>query len=266
MSNAVGTTPGSDAQQSRAVLIHYHLFKNAGTSVDRALKALYGVRWTSIEAQSGDKELPPERIQALIDRSPDIVAISSHTARIEPWALHNVTVFPLVFVRHPIDRMMSAYEFERNQPADTLGARKAKELTFREYVDFFVNTLNARTFRNFHSHRISRASQKRDLPEVERALDALESLPFVGVVEEYEASIRYLERQAQPLFPDLKLTTLRANAGSRSGSIEAKLAEIRHQLGPELYDAACERNLRDLVIWERAQRILARVEQGVAKG
>jgi hypothetical protein len=31
----------------RKVVIHYHLFKNAGTSVDRMLKEIYGERWVT---------------------------------------------------------------------------------------------------------------------------------------------------------------------------------------------------------------------------
>ena len=255
-----GSEQESPERKERAILVHYHLFKNAGTSVDRALKGIYGSRWTSIEADSGDEELPLERMQRLIDRSPDVAAISSHTARIEPWALRNVMVFPIVFVRHPIDRIMSAYEFERKQSADTLGASKAKELPFREYVEFFVS-LNARTFRNFHSYRISRASRRKELPEVERALDAVDTLPFVGVVEEFETSIRCLERRTRLLFPELKLANMHANAGSRSSSLESRLADIRNQLGPDLYAATCDKNLRDLVIWERARLALARAER-----
>lgn len=242
----------------RAVLIHYHLFKNAGTSVDRALKRVYGTRWSSAEATSGDAALPPEKLQEFIDRSPDLVVVSSHTARIEPWALQGFDVFPIVFVRHPIDRIMSAYEFERKQPADTLGARKAKELTFPEYVSFFLEEKGSRAFRNFHSHRISRASRKLTLTELERALDAVETLPFVGVVEEFEASVRRLEVLAKPMFPELELSVFRANAGSREGGLESRLEVIRNELGPNLYAAAYERNLRDMVIWERARLMLAR--------
>lgn len=259
MTNQAEAAEVPEAHEPRAVLIHYHLFKNAGTSVDRALKQLYGPRWTSIEAKSGDKELPPEELQRLIDKSPDLLAISSHTARMEPWALRDLTVFPIVFVRHPIDRIRSAYEFERKQVADTLGASKAKELTFPEYVEFFLN-LNARTFRNFHSYRISRASQRDELPEIERALDALDALPFVGVVEEFETSIRYIEERAKAIIPSLKLTNMRANAGSRSGSLESRLAEIRDELGRDLYAATCDKNLRDLVIWERARLLLTKAK------
>lgn len=255
MNNPAGAVPRPDHEQQRVVLIHYHLFKNAGTSVDRALKSLYGTRWGSIEADSGDGALAPEKLQTLIDRSPELVAISSHTAEIKPWALRGVQVLPVVFVRHPIDRMMSAYEFERKQQVDTLGARRAKELSFPQYADLFVRRTQARTFRSFQTYRIAQASLQHHLPEIERALDALTTLPFVGVVENYETSITRLERIARPLLPELKLPVVRANASERTGSLHERLDQIRELLGPELYSLACDANLADLVLWERARYV-----------
>lgn len=241
----------------RRVLVHYHLFKNAGTSVDRALQASFGARWASVEATPGERRLEPAALRAALDGEPAIDALSSHTARLRPWAVEGIEVFPAVFLRHPLDRMMSAYEFERKQKADTPGARRAKTMSFAQYVDFFVSGTTARTFRNFQAHRLAEASQRRGLPVVEKALDAVERLPFVGIVEEFDVSIARLERLARPWFPSLALKPLRANTGSRRGTLDEKLDSIRAALGRDLYKRACHRNLKDLVVWEHARLVQA---------
>ena len=240
--------PDSAGKTPRFLLVHYHLFKNAGTSVDRALKALFGADWASFEADSGDGALSPEVLGSLIADSLGLKAVSSHTAQIKPAALEGF---------HPIDRIKSAYEFERQQDAQTLGAKLAKELSFRSYTEHFVRRSKGRNFRSFQTFRIAHASVRNDLPEIERALDALDVLPFMGVVENYEASMARLETLAQAFIPGIKFPVMKANAGSRRAPLSERLDAIREDLGAELYADACNANLADMLIWERARRLLA---------
>lgn len=242
----------------RVVIVHYHLFKNAGTSIDRALKAQCGDRWASIEADHGDQKLSTSTVRALIDARPGLLAISSHTAPIEPHLLGNdVHVIPIVFLRHPVDRIRSAYDFERKQGADTLGSRMASTLTFPDYVNFFIQHPHSRSFRNFQSHRLSRASQFTEKKEIERALDALDQLAVVGVVERYDLSVRAYDRLIQAQLTDFELSLRHDNAGNRTSlSLDSRLKEIYEELGREMHEKVIQNNLLDLLLWKQAFRKL----------
>lgn len=238
----------------RVVIVHYHLFKNAGTSIDRALKAYCDDRWTLIEADHGDRQLTTEAVRALIDSRPELLAISSHTAPIEPHLIgEDLNVIPIVFLRHPIDRMRSAYDFERKQGADTLGSRTARMMPFPDYLSFFLQHPRARNFKNFQAHRLAKASPLTERSMLECALDALDRIPFVGAVECFEASIRKYECLIQAQLPGFRLAYRHDNQGGRSNeTISARLEEIRNELTPSGFEEAMQNNLADLLIWERA--------------
>jgi len=97
----------------RSVIIHYHLFKNAGTSIDHILKTHFAKRWTELEQE--DEQPRPVEVLTYLRQQSQIQAISSHTAQL-PVPIHpDIAFFPIVFVRHPLDRIASAYSFERKQ-------------------------------------------------------------------------------------------------------------------------------------------------------
>src|SRR5258708_242269 len=119
----------------RNLIFHYHLFKNAGTSVDAILKANFSGRWVTREFNGGPHAANVARVGQWVEEEKDAVAFSSHTAMLPPPSLEDVQFFPVVFVRHPIDRIASAYAFECKQPGDGFGAVLARNTTLGGYID-----------------------------------------------------------------------------------------------------------------------------------
>src|SRR5687767_12265527 len=95
----------------RRVIIHYHIFKNAGTSVDRMLQESFGEAWASWDTENRDGKISPSELEAFLLDRPHLAALSSHQI-VPPLPSRELDVFPIVFVRHPIDRAHSAYLFE----------------------------------------------------------------------------------------------------------------------------------------------------------
>src|SRR6184192_3254912 len=95
----------------RKVIIHYHIFKNAGTSVDRMLKESLGERWVSWDTDDPGAKISPAEMEAFLLERPEIVAVSSHQV-VPPLPTRQLDVFPIIFIRQPIDRAYSAYLFE----------------------------------------------------------------------------------------------------------------------------------------------------------
>ena len=94
----------------RTVILHYHLFKNAGTSVDRLLKDNVADRWVTGEfpANGGNNS---GLVADWIRPTPDAVAFSSHTMLGPLPFVDDVQIISLIFLRDPIARIISAYTF-----------------------------------------------------------------------------------------------------------------------------------------------------------
>ncbi len=235
----------------RTLVVHYHLFKNAGTSVDELLKRNFGGRWAQAEFEGGPgRERKSVQLVNFLMERPNLLAFSSHTAQLPAPVLEGVLVFPIVFVRHPIDRLRSAYSFERVQKADTLGAQIAKENDFAGYLREHLRLPLNRSVRNFQAGRLARNEPVMAGTELERALRALKALPFVGLVEAYDQSIERLEVLLRPRFPRFQAVTVHRNATrAEHSSLEDRLAAVEKEIGAELFKTICTANADDLEVY-----------------
>jgi hypothetical protein len=239
---------GSDG---RTLIVHYHLFKNAGTSVDELLKRNFGGRWAQMEFEGGPghERKSVQLVNYLIER-PNLLAFSSHTAQLPVPILEGVSIFPIIFVRHPIDRLRSAYSFERVQNADTLGARIAKVNDFAGYLREHLQLPLNRSVRNFQTGRLARNEPASAGSELERASRTLKALPLIGLVEAYDRSIERLEALLKPRFPRFQAVMVHRNATRpEDSSLEERLAAVEHEIGTELFRTICTANADDLEVY-----------------
>ena len=198
----------------RVVILHYHLFKNAGTSVDRILKSNFPGKWVTAEFErkpgpKGNSDL----VAQWIKDNPEAVAFSTHTAWGPIPEIPGVRIISVLFLRDPIERIRSAYRFERQQQANTLGARLAKEHDFEGYVRARLAIPNDRQCRNFQTERLASMVPGPE-PELERARKALERITVVGIVSEFDHSMGQLAARVQLHFPDFTWQSIRANASA----------------------------------------------------
>ena len=66
---------------TRHVLIHHHIYKNAGSTVDTILKKHFGELHKSIEAGDPAGTVPPHLLRQFVVDNPGMRAMSSHTSR-----------------------------------------------------------------------------------------------------------------------------------------------------------------------------------------
>jgi hypothetical protein len=235
----------------RPVVVHYHLFKNAGSSIDSALKDNFGATWA--ERESNHRMRPAELASFLID-NPWICAFSSHTATLPVPPIEGIEILPIVMLRHPVDRIRSVYEFERKQKVDGIGPNTAKGMTMDAFVAWRLerfSEMRDRSFVNFQVERMALGSSEGT--ELERAMGTVAGLPFVGVVEAYEQSLERLEDHIQTLFPKVRLKAYRRNTSAPAkDTLEDRLRTFREQLGGDLYEKLMHANADDMVLWESA--------------
>jgi hypothetical protein len=238
----------------RTVVIHYHLFKNAGTSIDEMLRRNFGAGWLEQEfpgaaARRSNCSLVGDFLRA----HPKVIALSSHTALMPPPVIPGLKVLPIVFVRHPIDRLRSAYGFQREQLVDTLDAQLAKTYDFAGYIRALLALPRAQA-RNFQTARLAHNVPLRAGTDRERALRAIRRLPFVGLVEAYDLSLQRLSAYISRSFAGFRVVAARKNVtAGRSTTLEERLLDIEWELGSELYCEICAANQDDIELYEQVR-------------
>lgn len=232
------------------LLLHYHLFKNAGTSVDAMLSANFSERWVEQEFPIEKGKSNADLVAAFIAERPGIAALSSHTALMPVPAIAGREIFPIVFVRHPMLRLRSAYTFEKKQEADSFGAKLAKTTDFAGYVRALLALPGPNQARNFQSARLAQFESDHSIPPLDRARAAWSALPFIGLVEQYDKSIERLTALLRPALPGFEPLIVRKNMTSREElSADAQLQRLREELGDDLYRELGAANADDLVIY-----------------
>lgn len=205
----------------RTIILHYHLFKNAGTSVDAILKRNFGTRWVTREFPvRGDNNTA--LVEEWIRETPDAIAYSSHTMMGPIPQVEGVRVISFLLLRDPIERIKSAYRFERTQDADTWGAQLAKTHDFEGYVRARLDRPGDRQCRNFQTYRLA-SMMPGDGSELDRAKRALAALSVVGRVEAFDEAMGRLAA----VYPGLKYQAVRANTSAGKDGVEVSGASAK---------------------------------------
>lgn len=209
----------------RTIILHVHLFKNAGTSFDAVLKRNFPGRWVTHEFPRGGAQGNAGLILDWVDRAPAAVAFSSHTVWGPLPQRAGLRVISALFLRDPLSRIRSAYRFERTQAgATTLGAQLAQTADFETYVRRRLATPGDRQCRDFQVERLARMLPGPE-PEVDRAIRALDLVSFVGLVADFDGSMRRFARLVRPWFADFAPATAHRNRSEEAGASDETLSD-----------------------------------------
>ena len=240
----------------RTVILHYHLFKNAGTSLDAAFKENFSAEkgeWVTKEFP-GNRKQNQEQVKQWILNNPQAKCFSSHTAQLPVPQIEGVRVLPVIFIRHPIDRIASAYSFERKQGSDSLGSVIARNTDLKGYIEIRLAIPNDGQCQNFHVSRLAHNDETGADSFLDKALKALDELYFVGLVERFNDSLARLESQLkEDGFEDISLKPVIHNTSrSHKVSLEEKLDQIRADIGDETYEKLTAANSSDFALFAAA--------------
>ncbi|WP_324689916.1 sulfotransferase family 2 domain-containing protein [Cobetia sp. D5] len=241
----------------RTVILHYHLFKNAGTSLDAAFKeCVKPEEWVTKEFP-GQPNINREQVAQWILDNPQAKVFSSHTAHLPPPKLEGIKVLPVIFLRHPIDRIASAYAFETKQGGDSFGAVLARNTDLTGYIETRLALPHDRQCRNFHMQRLAMMFGEQQGDEFTRAKKALEDLPFIGIVEQFTDSMARLEQWLQDEgFEDMYLKPVEKNVSRDiTMTLDNKLQSFKKQISKEVYDKLLQSNSQDLSIWSSVSKV-----------
>ncbi|MGO9442813.1 MAG: sulfotransferase family 2 domain-containing protein, partial [Terriglobales bacterium] len=112
-------TSSARGQFMRFVILHYHIFKNAGTTVENLLRKNFPHSFARFESEGRDAQLSAAELLEFVHAHPEVQAISSHHLRYPRPHAPGFVFFDLLFLRDPIDRLRSIYTFFRQSaPSD----------------------------------------------------------------------------------------------------------------------------------------------------
>jgi hypothetical protein len=257
-------TRSTTSWRRRPLLVHYHIFKNAGSSFEWTLEKALGTRFRTYDSTASKGILSSTDIIKYVTHRPETEAVSSHQATLPAPKMRGREVVTSILIRDPIARIRSIYVFERHQEASTPGAMKAKELDFKGYVEWRLSSAPAMLC-NYQVHFCSRTKGSRnkevlDESHLRRAIANLDQINIVGTVERYSEWLALAQSILSKAFPNILLSATRQNVSGtgRETTEAAILNDLVNDLGRTLAEHLLEGNKLDMCLHQVADALLTR--------
>lgn len=185
---------------NRNVLLHYHIFKNSGTTFERVLNDNYGEQHISFDGPFPFSHINQDQLSMIIERHPTAVACSSHQIHLPIPSSMAFQAIPIVFIRNPMLRIRSVYFFSQRQNK-SLGKR-AHDNPLEGLEDWVVSALagdhNLNQISNLQTGFVSRCY---NLPpkrqgidgrvnyDLQTAINNLSLVPCLGRTEHFDTDV-----------------------------------------------------------------------------
>lgn len=249
----------------RFVILHYHIFKNAGSTIEDILDHSFGDRFGMLETPVPDGVVSTDSLLDYVKTRPALQAVSSHQIRYPPPQAPGILFFPICFLRDPLDRLRSFYDYFRQRPnaADPV-SNLANAGSLGDFVSGILREYPL-FVRNNQVNLIACCGNS-DEPEegdLELAIRRMRATPFLGVVDCFEQSVIAGTTALRPAFPGLDCRRPAVNVSrGLEGTVASRTAELRQACGPELFAELLRVTALDrrLVDWAR-EEVLRRCEQ-----
>jgi vacuolar-type H+-ATPase subunit I/STV1 len=244
---------------TKIILIHHHIFKNAGTSFNYALKQYFGENFFEFDLPNS-KAVTQNHLRRFILQHPHALAISSHHACMPTPQGRDFQTISSVLLRKPLARIKSVYNFERKQQAQTEGAIKAKEMEFKDYVLWRLEKTPV-MFCNYQTHYCSRVKSVRGKCKVTEddlkiAIQNLKKCAIVGTVESYEYTLKFAQNKLAQFHPEINLKFVTLNKSPEINSPEEPRNLLIEELGIDIVNEIEAMNQLDDQLYAVAEEIL----------
>lgn len=244
------------AKLSRIVILHRHIFKNAGTTFDSILANNFGEAFCDHRDDIPMRKMGEKYLLQFLKEHPEIEALSSHHIWFNPTSDSQFQFIPIIFVRHPIERIRSVYNFERQQQSDTPGAVMAKKYDFKTYVAWLMQDDVSAVIRNIHTRHLAGIKKPRPLQKkhFRVAIKAIEQNPFIGVVDLFEQSINFFDKifRTKGIRLDFNYQNKNISRPFENADYELRAREVLDELG-DIAEVVLEKNAFDLKLYKIAR-------------
>jgi hypothetical protein len=244
----------------RQVVIHYHIFKNAGSTIDSVFKRKFKNGYASIDGSTPGGTLETEYLLQYAENHPKIKVISSHQCRPPVPVSNSINFHPILFLRHPIDRVGSVYLFEKNQPSNgaLAGVKMAQKNDLAEYVKWRLAKNNGAVIKNFQTIYLSGREKEMKTAQatradLETAIERLNNLDFFGIVELFDESVTRMKKYLSRHFGMINTVySVQNKSQGRKPTLAGRLDDLRNSLSTTLFDELIDKNSLDLELYDAA--------------
>ncbi|MEM1389515.1 MAG: sulfotransferase family 2 domain-containing protein [Pseudomonadota bacterium] len=226
-----------DGPESGQRVVHLHIFKNAGTSVDRFFFDLLGAR-RCLEVEDPDHQrftFSEDDLRQEISRNPDILYFTSHKFFL-PQDLKGL--LPIILLRHPLIRVLSCFHFEKNiqrvlpegETLQTYVERRLKQRRFNAIVGRQLATVAGA---NMQGNWTKSSLNEANLAYAKARVAACST---IGTIDHLETIIQtILEQAALEDRSATKQAFPRENAHLGLSSVDEAQQTLRARLSAETY-------------------------------
>ena len=253
------------ASPNRWVIAHYHIFKNAGSTLEYVLRRAFGERFATVHGPASDSVLRQADLVSFLQAHPDIVAVSSHHLNYPKPDVPGLILFDLCFLRDPIQRLWSVYNYlcrvesfdELSACAKSMPPRQFFELMIEEHPQL-VNDVQVSVIANGGAYTRPPA-----FTDLRVAVDVLRRMAVVGLVDMFDKSLVAAEYFLRPAFPRLQFQYVKQNVAPalspNDGDTNVQPEEqLREAIGDVLYNRLEQLNQLDYHLVARTKQEVER--------
>jgi hypothetical protein len=245
----------------RWVLLHCHIFKNAGSTIEYVFRRCFGERFATLHGPVEDSTVTGPALASFLDANPEIAAVSSHHLRYPLPVFAETILFDVCFFRNPLRRLWSLYTYFRTTDAADDLARRARmveapaffDLLLREHPHL-INDVQVNVLANGGAYTRPPTAQ-----DLRVAVDRVRQISVLGVVELFDESAVTAEYFLRPTFPALHFEYVPRNVSTtRNGAAAAPEDRFRAAIGEARYAQLERMNQLDLQLVAFAREELLR--------
>jgi hypothetical protein len=240
----------------RFVIVHYHILKNAGSTIEDMLDQSFGERFARFDRAERDAVIFAPELLAFVEEHPNLQAVSSHQIRYPMPERPGILFYDICFLRDPIDRVRSMYDYYRQSPDP---GDPVSDLANGSDLGGFVAGMvrnNPLQIRDVQVNLLACAgdSDEPGAADLEVATERMMNASFPGVVDMFDESVAAGEYFLRQVFSDLNCSLPPVNvSGGLGGTVESRSARLREVCDPAVFAELLRLNRLDFQLVERTR-------------
>jgi hypothetical protein len=237
------------------VILHYHIFKNAGTTIYSILERHFGSRLASLESGHFNSMLRNEAFLDFLQRRPKLRAVSTHHL-LPPKPEHPDFVFhDVLFLRNPLARLSSMRDFyRRSEITEDPLTSEAKHTTTAEFMRLLIEKYPQHVNNAQVSCLSARILDGKE-PNLQMAFNIACQTNVLGVTELFDVGAILAEQSLAPFFGSINFGDGAQNLSSMAPrELSVHLRQFRDACGETVYEKLVSSNSLDLALLEVATR------------
>jgi len=238
----------------RPIILHFHIFKNAGTTIEWILEKNFPKHAVRIDPENPKRILTIQTVIDYLKKNKGIHAVSSHQIRFPIPQTAEFLFLPIIFIRNPIDRAISVYKFNRRRKdVITPGIKMAKELNLPDYINWNLNHKQNATMKNYQvlflSHQTN-IHQPLDDNDYSIATSNLTNSIVLGLVDRFDESMVVAEESLRNYFENVDFSYIQQETSPhQEQNLDERLKKIQSEIDGNTWNALLEQNEFDLKLY-----------------